>query len=616
MTARWTLPLLALSTLATVTFADQGAGTKYSTPKPPPTQPRAMALTSALVGGADSCVTPDVIVGGGPFLFDNTVATTGLEGQAEGLCTFFGFTTVDQDVWFKWTATSSGILSVNTCGLSAVDTKIAIYQATSCPTAGSAIGCNDDACPGFQTTAQATVVAGQDYLIQLGTYPGAGGGTGTFTCSVSSALPNDECASALALTGAGPFLYDTSTATRSAQGQNNSRCFIFNTSVIDFDVWYQWTAPSTGWFAVNGCVGGLHDMKMAVYAGAGCPTTEPLGCDDDMCGAVGGPAKAPFFATAGQAYTIQLGSYPGQAGAPGQFTIDPFTPAAADECTAPAAVTGAGPYAWDQLNATTGFVGQDELNCAGEMITYDLWYSWTSNCTGTVTVTLCNQTGNDTKLAVYAGGGCPTAQTSIVCNDDFCLAGGPSQVTFGATAGQTYLIQIGSWPGEIPGSGTFSITTSCPIAPGAPYCSGDGSSTACPCGNVGAAGNGCASSINVAGANLTATGTASLAADSVVLAGSGMPNSNALFFQGSTQIASPFGDGLRCVGGTVVRLGTKLNAAGSSQYPAAGDLAVSVRGQVTLPGVRNYQVWYRNAAAFCTAATFNLTNGYTITWNP
>jgi hypothetical protein len=55
-----------------------------------------------------------------------------------------------------------------------VDTKIAIYQATSCPTAGSAIGCNDDACPGFQTTAQATVVAGQDYLIQLGTYPGAG----------------------------------------------------------------------------------------------------------------------------------------------------------------------------------------------------------------------------------------------------------------------------------------------------------------------------------------------------------------------------------------------------------------------------------------------------------
>ncbi len=347
MTARWTLPLLALSTLATAAFADQGAGTKYSAPKPPPTQPRAMALTSALVGGADSCVTPDVIVGGGPFLFDNTVATTGLEGQAEGLCTFFGFTTVDQDVWFKWTATSSGILSVNTCGLSAVDTKIAIYQATTCPTAGSAIGCNDDACPGFQSTAQATVVAGQDYLIQIGTYPAAGGGTGTFTCSVSSALPNDECASALAITGAGPFLYDTSTATRSAQGQNNSRCFIFNTSVIDFDLWYQWTAPSTGWFAVNGCVGGLHDMKMAVYAGAGCPTTEPLGCDDDMCGAVGGPAKAPFFATAGQVYTVQLGSYPGQAGAPGQFTIDPFTPAAADECTTPAVVTGAGPYAWD-----------------------------------------------------------------------------------------------------------------------------------------------------------------------------------------------------------------------------------------------------------------------------
>ena len=149
------------------------------------------------------------------------------------------------------------------------------------------------------------------------------------------------------------------------------------------------------------------------------------------------------------------------------------------------------------------------------------------------------------------------------------------------------------------------------------FCFGDGSSTACPCANNSAvgAGAGCLNSLG-SGGLLASTGVASIAADTAVLAGSGMPNSNALFFQGSTQIASPFGDGLRCVGGTVVRLGTKLNAAGASQYPAAGDLAVSVRGQVTLPGVRNYQVWYRNAAAFCTAATFNLTNGYTITWNP
>jgi hypothetical protein len=155
---------------------------------------------------------------------------------------------------------------------------------------------------------------------------------------------------------------------------------------------------------------------------------------------------------------------------------------------------------------------------------------------------------------------------------------------------------------------------------GSAYCFGDGTASACPCGNAGIAGNGCASSINTSGANLNASGLASLAADAVVLAATGMPNSNALYFQGTARqnggLGAPFGDGLRCAGGTIVRLGTKTNVAGASQFPAAGDLSVSQKGLVTLPSIRTYQVWYRNAAAFCTASTFNLTNGFEINWQP
>jgi len=153
--------------------------------------------------------------------------------------------------------------------------------------------------------------------------------------------------------------------------------------------------------------------------------------------------------------------------------------------------------------------------------------------------------------------------------------------------------------------------------PGSPFCSGDGSATACPCGN-GAAGKGCPNSVHPSGGNLAASGTASTTADTLVLTSSGMPNSWALYFQGTTQIASGagvvFGDGLFCAGGTVIRLDTQLNSGGTSHYPGAGDPWVSVRGQVTAPAVRTYQVWYRNAAAFCTPATFNLTNGVEIVW--
>jgi hypothetical protein len=150
------------------------------------------------------------------------------------------------------------------------------------------------------------------------------------------------------------------------------------------------------------------------------------------------------------------------------------------------------------------------------------------------------------------------------------------------------------------------------------FCFGDGTGTACPCGNAGAAGNGCASSINANGANLTTSGTPSLAADTLTLLGSGMPNSSALYFQGVTQVGAGagavFGDGLRCAGGTIVRLKTVTNVASNSQYPEVGDPSVSVKGMVGAPGTRTYQSWYRNAATFCTTATFNLTNGVLVTW--
>jgi hypothetical protein len=161
----------------------------------------------------------------------------------------------------------------------------------------------------------------------------------------------------------------------------------------------------------------------------------------------------------------------------------------------------------------------------------------------------------------------------------------------------------------------------CNLTLGTSFCPGDGSGTACPCANSSAVGanEGCLNSLAL-GAHLYGTGSASIAGDTVVLYGTQMPNSSALYFQGTSQAASGagtvFGDGLRCAAGSVIRLGTKANAAGLSQYPAAGDPTVSVKGLIVAPGLRTYQIWYRNAAAFCTTSTFNLSNGLEIVWGP
>jgi hypothetical protein len=176
--------------------------------------------------------------------------------------------------------------------------------------------------------------------------------------------------------------------------------------------------------------------------------------------------------------------------------------------------------------------------------------------------------------------------------------------------------------GNVPTPG--AANTNCGITPpnsGVPFCFGDGSGTACPCGNASAVGaeSGCLNSLGSAG-KLVGTGNGSIAADTVVLAGTSMTNSSALYFQGTTRagagLGTVFGDGLRCAGGTVVRLGTKANLAGASSYPDVGQPSVSVKGLVTVPGTRTYQVWYRNSAAFCNPEGFNLTNGWEIVWTP
>jgi hypothetical protein len=154
-----------------------------------------------------------------------------------------------------------------------------------------------------------------------------------------------------------------------------------------------------------------------------------------------------------------------------------------------------------------------------------------------------------------------------------------------------------------------------------PYCFGDGSGTGCPCGNNSSPANaeGCVHSLGTGG-KLSSSGNARITADTFQLVGSRMPNSSALYFQGTTQAGAGsgalFGDGLRCVAGSVQRLGTKTNVAGASAYPTGGDALISIRGAPTAGSTRNYQVWYRNAAAFCNPETFNLTNGTSVVWAP
>ncbi|MCY2961408.1 MAG: hypothetical protein NTY35_14690 [Planctomycetota bacterium] len=300
-----------------------------------------------------------------------------------------------------------------------------------------------------------------------------------------------------------------------------------------------------------------------------------------------------------------------------------------DDCSTATTISGSGPHPFDNSVCSTGTQGQSESLClfAGQTaIQSDQWYVWTAGANGFATLTTCggiaSGSSDDTKVAVYSGNACPTAP-AIACNDDLQCGTSAltSTVTWNINCGQKYLIQLGRSPGAGASFGTFSLTEFGLNCTGTVHCAGDGSGTACPCGNLGTSGHGCGNSVDPAGAVLAALGSARVSSDSLVLMASGMPNSSALYFQGTSATGGgngvAFGDGLRCAGGSVLRLGVTTNAGGGSQYPGLADLPISIRGAIPQGGgVREYQVWYRNAAAFCTASTFNLSNGLEVVWLP
>ena len=86
-------------------------------------------------------------------------------------------------VWFRYTATASGTLSVDAAG-SNYYTVLAMYSGSTSP--GAELGCNGDWTSSPRSGIRATVSQGQTYLIEASGWNKAGGGTLTLNASLST----------------------------------------------------------------------------------------------------------------------------------------------------------------------------------------------------------------------------------------------------------------------------------------------------------------------------------------------------------------------------------------------------------------------------------------------
>jgi hypothetical protein len=137
-----------------------------------------------------------------------------------------------------------------------------------------------------------------------------------------------------------------------------------------------------------------------------------------------------------------------------------------------------------------------------------------------------------------------------------------------------------------------------------------------PCGNIGSLDSGCANSTG-SGAILSGSGTASVSTDDLTFDCTQMPpNKPALIFAGTTSVNGGagfvFGDGLRCAGGSVQRLGVMTSDSGGNASWGPGMIAA---GGWSSGQTRFFQVWLRDPGGPC-GGGFNLSNGLEVLLQP
>ena len=419
----------------------------------------------------DNCANASSITGG-TTLFSTSNATT--DGPDEPTnCTFSNYTNIGSDIWYRWTADSSGTATLSTCGTS-FDTKIGIY--TGCPTGSNqVIACNDDSATcgtgSLQSSVSFTAVTGTTYYFRVGGFASGTGapasGSGQLTFNPPTYVPppppppppppsNDVCAtSAQWVADGGTYNGNTALATN----DGTATCGSSGTSR---DVWFKYLPTTATQVTVNTC-GADYDTVLSVRS-ASCTGTQVV-CNDDYS-ACGVDSRVQFTPTPGVVYYIRVAGYNG---ATGNYVLNitgggGVVPPSNDGCDNRVGVA-LGDTAFSTLGATTDGPSHNSCNFSGNnQITNDVWFNYPCFANGDLTVSTCGASYNS-KLAVYSASGCTNFESRLLgCSDASC--GDDGSVTIPVVAGQNYTIRVGGFNGA---TGSGNLNLSLVTAPSCPW---------------------------------------------------------------------------------------------------------------------------------------------------
>lgn len=254
--------------------------------------PTTLQITSVVLPG-ESCATAAVIPAL-PFsaAFNNDLFTA--DGPP-GSCNSGAAVVMQNDGWYRWTATETGQLSI-ALDSPAYDALIQVYSGANCAALAQRV-CIDEPEP-IQTTIP--VFAGVTYWFQTGDWGTTEGG-GPTTLDLEFISTGEACDTATDIPST-PYFVTFNNDLFAADGPPGS-CNSGAALAMQNDRWFRWTAPVTTAAAL--CVNSpAYDGIVQVYRGASCVALVPVACVDEP-----EPTGISFQAIAGTTYWIQIGDW-------------------------------------------------------------------------------------------------------------------------------------------------------------------------------------------------------------------------------------------------------------------------------------------------------------------
>ncbi len=286
------------------------------------------------------------------------------------------------DQWFRYEATRSGKIIVQSCGLTTKNTVVFIYKKVNNILIN--IDNNDDAC-GEQSKISFTSDSGETYFIKwrirysTGTFP--------WLLKEEDLQPGDNC----------QFALDASIGDNNADNSNG-------------DQWFKYTATALKKITISTC-GYTSERTYAVIKKGDCDNLKDVPYNAYSCGS---QTIFTFTVKAGETYYIIWKNSYTSASYTWTMTEEDYKPGEICETAIPAVV---------------GTNNADNSE-------FDQWFSYTATHTGKTVISSCGLTSENTSLDLYQGN-CDFLIPKNF-NDNFCDT--QSEIRFQADSGTTYYI--------------------------------------------------------------------------------------------------------------------------------------------------------------------------------